>query len=66
MRYEKLMELRHAQMLARAGGQEPLALTVDSDDAYACTEAGECVFRMHPCDLLSEALDLLGIEHREP
>jgi len=35
-------------------------LTVESDITYFYVD-DECVFRMHPSDLLEEALDLLGI-----
>ena len=35
-------------------------LTVESDSTYFYLD-DECVFRMHPTDLIEEALDLLGI-----
>ncbi len=35
-------------------------LTLESDITYFYVD-DECVFRMHPSDLLEEALDLLGI-----
>ena len=35
-------------------------LTLESDIAY-CYVDDECVFRMHPSDLIEEALDLLGV-----
>jgi len=35
-------------------------LILDSDSAYFYSDDA-CVFRMHPTDLLEQALDLLGI-----
>ena len=35
-------------------------LTLESDITYLYVD-DECVFRMHPSDLIEEALDLLGI-----
>ena len=35
-------------------------LTLESDISYFYVE-DECVFRMHPYDLVEEALDMLGI-----
>lgn len=35
-------------------------LTLESDIAYLYVD-DECVFRIHPSDLIEEALDLLGI-----
>lgn len=63
--YETLAELQHAVTRARACGQEPPVLTVDNDDSYAYDQAEQLVFRMHPADLLEQALDLLGIPHQD-
>jgi len=40
-------------------------LTLESDITYLYVD-DECVFRMHPSDLIEEALDLLGIPWQTP
>jgi hypothetical protein len=62
MKYKTLMELKKALdkgeiQLNPEGGD---CLIVDSDSTYFYLD-DECVFRMHPSDLLEEALNLLGI-----
>ena len=65
MRYEKLADLKAACEKARAGRAEELPyLVLDNDDTMA-EQDGEPVFRMHPYEVLREALDLLGIPHEE-
>lgn len=54
MRYETLAELRAAYK----EGQVSAPLTIDNDDTHAYSGGG-CVFRMHPAELLEQALDLL-------
>jgi hypothetical protein len=62
--YQTLAQLQHACDLARTKGQEPPVLTLDNDDAHAY-QGGECVFRMHPADVMEQALNLLRIPHQE-
>jgi len=62
MKYKTLNELKEALdkgeiQLNPEGGD---CLIVESDSTYFYID-DECVFRMHPSDLLEEALDLLGI-----
>ena len=62
MKYKTLRELKEALdkgeiHLNPEGGD---CLFLESDSTYFYIE-DECVFRMHPSDLLEEALDLLGI-----
>jgi hypothetical protein len=64
VKYKTLRELQQACDQARAEGQEPPVLTLDNDDTHAYQD-GECVFRMHPADLIEQALDLLGIPRQE-
>jgi hypothetical protein len=64
VKYKNLAELADGSTRTRAEGGEPPVLTVDNDDTQAY-EGGECVFRMHPDQVLEQALDLLGIEHGE-
>jgi hypothetical protein len=60
MRYMTVAELKNACDEARTAGREVPELTLDNDDAPA-HEGDECVFRMHPGEVLRQALDLLGI-----
>ena len=62
MKYKTLNELKEALdkgeiQLNPEGGD---CLMVESDSTCFYID-DECVFRMHPSDLLEEALDLLGI-----
>jgi hypothetical protein len=62
MQYKTLKELKEALdkgeiQLDQESGD---SLIVDSDSTYFYLD-DECAFRMHPSDLLEQALDLLGI-----
>lgn len=63
-RYDTLGQLRGAIELGHLKGA---VLMIDNDvtSMYVGDEdsAGECVFEMHPADLLEQALNLLGIPH---
>ena len=62
IRYKTLKELKEAldkgkiQLNPESGD----CLIVESDSTYFYVD-DECVFRMHPSDLLEETLNLLGI-----
>lgn len=62
MKYKTLRELKEAldngeiEIDPESGD----GLTLESDITYFYVD-DECVFRMHPSDLIEEALDLLGI-----
>jgi len=62
MKYKTLKELKEAldkgkiQLNPESGD----CLIVESDSTYFYVD-DECVFRMHPFDLLEETLNLLGI-----
>ena len=62
MKYKTLKELKEAldngEIEIDPGSGD--GLTIESDITYFYVD-DECVFRMHPSDLLEEALDLLGI-----
>ncbi|RLB28208.1 MAG: hypothetical protein DRG87_09820 [Deltaproteobacteria bacterium] len=62
MKYKSLKELKEAldKGEIQANPANGDCLIVDSDSIYFYLD-DECVFRMHPSDLLEEALDLLGI-----
>jgi hypothetical protein len=62
MKYKSLKRLKEALdqgeiQLDPEGGDY---LMVDSDSTYLYLD-DECIFRMHPSDLLEKALDLLGM-----
>jgi hypothetical protein len=59
MRYDTLRQLSDA---IAAGTVKDAVLMLDNDSTSVYEDA-ECVFEMHPDDLLEQALDLLGIPH---
>jgi len=63
MRYDTLKQLRDA---IAAGEVTNPVLMIDNDSTSVFDgddEDAECVFDMHPDDLLEQALDQLGIPH---
>lgn len=62
MKYRTLKELKEAldNGEIELNQESDEGLTLESDIAYFYID-DECVFRMHPSDLIEEALDLLGI-----
>jgi hypothetical protein len=61
--YQTLADLKQAVDSGEVSG----TMTLDNDEAFLYTDGddGVEVFRMHPYDLLRQALDLLGIPHEE-
>ena len=62
MKYKTLKELKEALDRGdiKVDPESGDGLTLESDITCFYVE-DECVFRMHPSDLIEEALDLLGI-----
>jgi len=62
MKFKTLKELKEAldKREIEIDPESGDGLTLESDIAYFYVD-DECVFRMHPSDLIEEALDLLGI-----
>ena len=62
MKYKTLKELKEAldKGEIELNPESDDGLTLESDITYFYVD-DECVFRMHPSDLIEEALDLLGI-----
>jgi hypothetical protein len=58
--YQTLADLKQALDSGEVSG----TVTLDNDETFLYTDGAE-VFRMHPYDLLRQALDLLGIPHEE-
>lgn len=58
MKIETLQELHDLFHTGQLGQYTVLVVDNDSTSVW---EEGECIFEMHPADLLTQALDLLEI-----
>ena len=62
-RFNNLKDLVEAKRSGEYVQELPLVLDNDNTVLYPADEEADADFRMHPADLLEQALDLLGIDH---